>query len=382
MEKVIFMNTADWHIRDLQYGRGFRGEDYRRSIRQVIEIAIQNNVDFIINGGDTLHMNRPSETMLEFLFEVHERLKGAGIPMYTVTGNHDNSEPSFLTFPSVGDKEVVDTRPEGIVCIDYKTVEHKGVTIAGYPACSFDAVVKDREGKPTVDILVWHGALDEFVPFPMKDSGSMAKMPPDAARAWLLGDIHLRDRKRLDNGALVSYPGPVELCERGEKALKYVDIYELSGAWREAPFPDPVEIELETRPVIFLSVADEAQADQALSKIRQCLLENPDRAPLIFARHDKTQKGFVQRVNELIDPSQTVFRAAAFSNSYRSLVSPGINGARPELAAVVDEVLPSGNPVNALAHQLIMPDAQHRHVITTWVENMLSPDKSNTTENV
>ncbi len=394
-ETVSFIHTADWHIRDMQYGRTFRGEDYRKAIRQVIDIAIKNKVDFIINGGDTLHVNRPSETMLEFLFEVHERLEAAGIPMYTVTGNHDTSQPSFLKFPSIGRKkepiklDFSFQGPCGIVCIDHQVVTHKGIRISGFPAIGFGpkpgengTVELDRvngitllekiDGQDPVDICVWHGALEEFVPFPMRDSGSMHQLPAAYAKAWLLGDIHLRDRKRLENGALVSYPGTVEMCERGEPAKKFVDHYTLEPGWREKPFPEPVELELETRPVVFLTVADEAEADQALQKIRQVTNDNPGNAPLIFARYSRDLKSWVNRVQMMIDPKDTVFRAAVFSNNYRGPVHGAVEGRLPTLAEIVDEVVPVGTPLNELARSLVVPNAQIRHEIVTWTENRLN----------
>jgi exonuclease SbcD len=388
-KKISFLHTADWHIRDVQYGRRFRGIDYQKSIRQIVDLAIQNKVDFIINGGDTLHINRPSETMLEFLFEIHQLLKEAGIPMYTVTGNHDASNPSFLQFPARQDKE---PGKGGIVCIDNQVVEIGGIRISGFTAIPFGPKPNDtgaREldtkngitlldhvtDRAPVDICVWHGALDEFVPFPMSNSGSMLELPANYARAWLLGDIHLRDRKRLENGVLVSYPGPPEMCERGEPAIKYVDHYTLEPDWRERPFPEPIELELQTRPVIFLSVADDAQADQALQRIRQSIAENPGHSPMIFARYAREQKPWVNRVHELIDPKETVFRAAAFGSAYRGPVA-GLSEEEtlPSLPQIADEVVPPGTPVNQLARKLVLPDMNIRHEIVTWVENILNPD--------
>ncbi len=209
----------------------------------------------------------------------------------------------------------------------------------------------------------------------MRDSGAMADLPPAYARAWLLGDIHLRARKRLDNGVLVSYPGPPELCERGEPAQKFVDYYELEPDWRERPFPEPVELELLTRPVIFLSVADDAQADQALQRIRETIRLNPGQAPMIFARYAREQKVWVNRVHELIDPRDTVFRAASFGSAYRGPVSGlGEEESLPSLQQIADEVVPPGTPVNTIARKLVLPDMNIRHEIVTWVENILNPD--------
>ena len=375
---IKFIHTADWHIRDMQYGRAFRGEDFRKAILSVVDIAVELEVDFIVNGGDTLHLNRPSETMIGFLCEVHKKLLNAGIPMYTVTGNHDTSSPSFLTLPEwVTDTRSNSEKPAGIVCVDHQVVEHCGVRIAGFPAIPFSEMVKGVEEmtrKP--DVVLWHGAIEDFVPFPMKDSGLMCDLPLGGAKAWLLGDIHKRGRERHSDGSLVSYPGPVEMCERGEQAEKFVDLYRLGAGWRELPFPDPIECPVDVRPAIFLNVADDAQADQALAKIRKVIRENPGRSPLIFCRYEKSQKVFVNRVREIIDPRDTVFRAASYSASYQGEVTRGEMGARPRLLDVVDEVVPPGSPINLLSRSLIAPDCRQRPEIVTWVENQLALAKA------
>ncbi|TXH09839.1 MAG: DNA repair exonuclease [Hyphomicrobiaceae bacterium] len=386
-EAVTFLHTADWHIRDIQYGRKFRGDDFRKSIMNVIDLAIDNKVNFIVNGGDTLHINRPSETMLDFLYEVHNKLKDAGIPMFTVTGNHDASHPSFLKFPDKNRTPGQGTG--GIVCVDHEVITYKGIRIAGFPAIPFGPKPDEQgvrtleEGGTTlleriqhmepVDIAIWHGALEEFVPFPMRDSGSMHDLDPGFAKAWLLGDIHLRERKRLNNGVLVSYPGTIEMCDRGEPAEKFVDYYRLQPGWRDEPFPEPVELELTTRPVVFLSVSDDAEADQALKKIRKTIAENPGHSPLIFARYAREQRVFVNRVNELIDPKDTVFRAASFSSTYRGIVGAAEISTLPTLSGIVDEVVAPGSPISELARKLVLKDVQTRHEIVTWVENVLSP---------
>jgi hypothetical protein len=269
-------------------------------------------------------------------------------------------------------------------------VTYKGIRISGFPAIPFgpkpgedgerlldengSTLLEKLTSETPVDIAIWHGALEEFVPFPMRDSGSMHELPTGYAKAWLLGDIHLRQRKRLDDGVLISYPGTVELCDRGEPAKKFVDYYQLEGDWRSLPFPEPIELELDTRPVVFLTVADEVEADQAVAKIRKVIHDNPGRSPLIFARFSREQRAFVHRVQDIIDPKDTVFRAASFSSNYKGPVQAGEPGGIPIMMNVVDEVLPVGSPCNEVARKLMMPDAQWRHIVTMWVQDALSSD--------
>ena len=393
---ITFIHTADWHIRDTQYGRRFRGEDFAKSIRNVVNIAIKNKVDFIINGGDTFHIKGPSGSMMDLLFEVHAKLKKAGIPMYTVTGNHDNTEPSYLNFPGYEDKLSKLEGKGGIICIDNQIVEHDGIRIAGYPAIEWAELMKivgefPKLEKP-VDIVVWHGAIQEFVGFPMPHAGTLTPFPPltqeqiedgfvnppclpdNVAKAWLLGDIHLRAAKRLTNGVLVSYPGTIELVERGEPAKKFVDLYTLSEGWRATPFPDPIEIELETRPVVFLQVNDDAQAEQALIKIRNEVEASKKFPPMIFMRYAKSMKSIVRRVMELIDLRITVFRAGMLTSTFdKGAAGQNVRqNVRPELLESVAAIVPVGTPVYTVSCELVNPLVNHRQILSEWVDKQLA----------
>lgn len=368
------LHTADWHLRNRQYGRNFRRKDFAMAVEDVLHIAADNKCDCIINGGDTFDNNRPSEEMLDILFKTHHRLLEMGIPMFVVTGNHDASDPSYLKFP-----DYTGGNPAGVVCIDHKVVEFKGLVIAGFPASAEPDHVRTRvagiaDEKGGVDIVVWHGAVEDFVPFPMANSWSMAEMPTECARAWLLGDIHLPGRKRLDDGAIVSYPGPIELCERGEPAVKHVDLYTLEDGWRDKQFPDPVEITIDTRPVVFLTAADDAQADQCLQRIREEIRNSPERGPLVFLRYERSQKGLVNRITDELDLSDSVFMAASFQNEMDLSVFGAANSsfAPPELADVAAEEIPSGHPLHDLTKRLVERNANPVAEVAKWVDGQIS----------
>jgi hypothetical protein len=378
-QNVSFIHTADWHICDVQYGRAFRGEDVKKSIREVLQIAEERKVDFILNGGDTLDRNRPSGSMLDFLFEVDAELKRIGIPMYTVTGNHDAAEPSFLTFPGYERKE----GGAGIICIDDQIIEHKGIKIAGFPARPWQEVqeVMVKWAEP-VDIVCWHGAVDSFIPFPMESAWMFEAMPENKCRAYLLGDIHLRGRQRLSNEVLVSYPGTVELRDRGEPCDKFVDLYELPVGWRSKPFPEPAqEIMLDTRPVLFLRIDDDIEADKAVLKIQEEVLRCRGRTPMIFLSYNKGVKSVIKRILNLIDRSKTVFRfrilggnapGFRYANTVAAGMADGKKNVRPDLMATVDEVVPPGTPLNKLAKELADPLKDTRMSLGDWIEKQLA----------
>jgi len=382
------LHTADLHLRDRQYARAFRGADFRAAMHRMIDLAVDQQVDAIINGGDTFQINRPGSRLQAVLMEAHGRLKKAGIPMLCITGNHDNADPSFLEFPALTDYfEALTGMPEpdqlnefrrnrklegatGIVCIDNARVRLGNWTIAGFPA-SVDSqeMLKLLAAEPA-DIVVWHGCVAEFVPFPSANSLALEDMALPGIRAWLLGDIHLRNRKRTKSGVLVSYPGTLELCEKGEPAEKFVDIYTLPPEPSE--FPEPQEVPMVTRPVLFLSVSDDNEADQACTKIQRTLLDNPGTGPLVFLSYDQHMRDVVGRINGLLDPKNSVFLSATFKSKFKSAPGKQETLGKPELAEVVAEVVPPNTDLHQVCLELARRDTNARQSLAEWVDKQLT----------
>jgi DNA repair exonuclease SbcCD nuclease subunit len=399
--EIIMMHTADWHIRDSQYGRIMRAEDFEKACMQVVELAVANKVKFIVNGGDTLHVNRNTGSVMAILYRLHYALRKAGIPMYTVTGNHDVSNPSFLTFPGAGHQD----EDSGIVCIDHRTITTKdGVVISGFPAVTKEELLEGiakLTQKP--DIIVWHGAVQEFVGFEMQHALKLEEIPLDVAKAWMFGDIHLPGVRRLADGSLVSYPGPVELCDRGEPAKKKVDVYRFTlEGMRASGFEDPFPLPIKTRPVVFLQVVEEAQIDNAIAAIRRGQEEGDGRAPMVFLRYSSAVPGAVSRIAMSLDMTQSIFRAAAipagfdvsktWSAKMEADGTRSVDGEHAEdslifgqtdpanrkkvlaglIRSAVDAVIPPGTEINKLAHELVMPTANHRLIVANFVDRQIS----------
>jgi len=387
---MLILHTADIHLRDRQYARSFRGDDFRTALHRVIDIAIARKVDAIINGGDTFQTNRPSPRLQAILLEAHGRLTQAGIPMLSITGNHDAADPSYLEFPALyeyykgmdrmpdekemdaylADRKMIDR--SGIVCIDNAVYTlPNGMTVAGYPAAVDNAAMLAEQEANPADIVAWHGAVAECVPFPMRNSLTLSDLDIPGVKAWLLGDIHLPSVMRTPQwGALVAYPGPIEFCEGGERAIKKVDIYPITS--KDADFPDPEFIELPGRPVVFLTAADEAQADQACEKVQQTIRDNPGVGPLVFLRYDKAVSGIVTRLNDILDPKDSVFMSGVFQTKFQS--TPGVGGQclKPDMAEIVSEVVPVGTRLHQLAMQLSRRGVNPRQILTEWVDAQLA----------
>lgn len=371
---IRFIHTADWHVLDIQYGRTFRGQDFRKAVNQVVDFAISSSVDFLVFSGDILDKNRPSGDMLDFLFYVDQRLRKAEIPMYSITGNHDASEPSFLTLPGY------DRKPGagGIRCIDWETVVHKSIRISGFPACPWAQVEESvRSMSEPPDILLWHGAIKEYMPW--NTELTLERVFQTPFRAALLGDIHVHEQTRGPEGRLLTYPGSVEIKARDETAEKFFDVYGLPEDWRSRPFPDPVAVPIETRPVLFLRADSEERAADCVDKVRQVVANSgEDRDPMIFLSYNSEHRSVISRIMSSVDRTSTIFRWKPLSTGFGGALyekqdrEMGAKAVRPKLLNVVDQVVHAKSHLNALARELTDPEINARERLAQFVDSGLS----------
>ncbi len=88
---VKFLHTADWHL-EIKYAKlGLNAEKAReirvRTVRNLMNIAKENNVDFIIVAGDLFDNNEVDRRLIEVLLDIIAQV--APIPVYILLGNHD-----------------------------------------------------------------------------------------------------------------------------------------------------------------------------------------------------------------------------------------------------------------------------------------------------
>lgn len=110
MSKVTFIHAADLHL-----GAPFKGlrsvapdwadillQAIPEAYRKVIDIAINQKVDFVVFAGDIFDNSHPSYADFALFISGLEQLNKAGIPVYFVTGNHDpytSWDASFSSLP-------------------------------------------------------------------------------------------------------------------------------------------------------------------------------------------------------------------------------------------------------------------------------------------
>lgn len=90
------VHTADFHLGTELYGHpdplsgmSTRGQDFLQAFDQVVDGAIQQGADAFLFAGDAYKSRDPNPTYQRAFAQRLARLRGAGIPVVLLTGNHD-----------------------------------------------------------------------------------------------------------------------------------------------------------------------------------------------------------------------------------------------------------------------------------------------------
>jgi DNA repair exonuclease SbcCD nuclease subunit len=214
-----FAHLADTHLGYRQYGLFEREKDFYEVFDKVIDKIIEENVDFVIHSGDLFETARPSPMALLTFQKGLLKLKGAGIPMYAIAGNHDvvmrkGSIPPHVIFKKLGLKVISTINP---------TYMHGDIFIAGlpyYPAShgkvlkSKLAELSQKANRHEKSILVLHQGIDQY--FSMNYELELGEIP-DNFDYYALGHIHKYVNDAYGRGRLV-YPGSGEIWKTSELA--------------------------------------------------------------------------------------------------------------------------------------------------------------------
>ena len=212
-----FAHLADTHLGYRQYGLIEREKDFYEVFDKVIDKIIEENVDFVIHSGDLFETARPSPMALLTFQKGLLKLKGAGIPMYAIAGNHDvvmrkESIPPQVIFKKLGLKVISTINP---------IYMHGDIFIAGlpfYPASHGKALksklaeLSQKASEHDKAILVLHQGIDKYFGYNYElEIGEI----PDNFDYYAMGHIHKYVNDKFGRGRLV-YPGSGEIWKTSE----------------------------------------------------------------------------------------------------------------------------------------------------------------------
>ena len=206
-----FAHLADTHLGYRQFGLLEREKDFYEVFDKIIDRIIEEKVDFVIHSGDLFDSARPSPSALLAFQKGLLKLKGAGIPIYAVAGNHDivnrnGAIPPQVLFKKFGLK---------LISPINSTYMQGDVFIAGLP---FYSSSQNKNLKSKLDelskkaqnhdksILVLHQGIDKY--FNLQYELEIGDIP-DNFNYYALGHLHNYICDDFGDGKLV-YPGSTE----------------------------------------------------------------------------------------------------------------------------------------------------------------------------
>ncbi|WP_299330462.1 DNA double-strand break repair protein Mre11 [Haloplanus sp.] len=257
MTRVI--HTGDTHLGYAQYHSQTRRADFRDAFEQVIDDAIDEDVDAVIHAGDLFDDRRPELSDLLETIRLLRRLQGEKIPFLAVVGNHESTRSGqwLDLFEDLGLAERLGTEPR---------------TVGSTAFYGLDHVPKSRRADLDYDFrphnadhaaLVAHGLFTPFAHADWETETVLEESPIDFD-AVLLGDNHEPGTETVDD-TWVTYCGSTERASAAEETPRGYNL---------VTFDDGVDIRrrtLDTRPFVFVSVSLSAGegAERVHEQLRQ-----------------------------------------------------------------------------------------------------------------
>tara|TARA_B100000579_G_scaffold431498_1_gene446646 strand:- start:1957 stop:3042 length:1086 start_codon:yes stop_codon:yes gene_type:complete len=355
MTKILC--TADNHLGYRQYGLQVREQDIYDSFTNILKLAVKEKVDAITISGDLLHATRPSSRTIAFLKECHDYLIFREIPAFVVAGNHDKSEPHWIT--TLCDVSAWDGQQGGFVLLENELVEVKDMVIHGAPFTNKKAWQNDKElMRPDTDILLMHQSFQEFIQFETEDAFSQEDVE-GLAKVVVVGDIHVTMKAASSE---IYSPGSSELMSSTEEPQKYVLMVD-NEQGSDMPLNTHF-VEIPTRKVIEGNITDEEEAEAFFEELRKTTAL----APLVFVKCNFKLSGVIERIRALYE-DKMVIRAKYYNPDVESAVRLESN---VSLQEVLSNFVKQDEPLYELAVKLLDDECDARYEVDTYIEEALA----------
>ncbi len=212
-----FAHLADTHLGYRQYGLYEREIDFYNIFNNIIDKLIEERPDFVIHSGDLFEFSRPPTNALLTVQKGLLALRDAGIPVYSIAGNHDmimrkNSLPPQVLFKEMGLKIISPNNPffikEDVFIGGTPYVSKHQATYLTESLKKLEVMSRDYDKR----ILVLHQGIDKYLPFEYELE--LANIP-ESFNYYALGHIHARITDDYGQGKL-AYPGSSEIWKIDE----------------------------------------------------------------------------------------------------------------------------------------------------------------------
>lgn len=226
------------HGADLHFDRSFEGltglapaasqrlpQINQEVLANIVEVACERKVDFVLLAGDTFHQSRPSLKAQGELLAAFHRLAAAEIPVYLIFGNHDYYDAQRYWFDFPDNVHLFTSSTVTSFSGTSQSGETYEITGFSYQE-RFETKNKLKEfpsrGSAVYQIGMYHGDAggSQYAPF------SLGEMREKGYDYWALGHIHVPTI--LSEHPPILYPGAPQGHTRKETEAGFVTYVELT----------------------------------------------------------------------------------------------------------------------------------------------------------
>ncbi len=234
--RAKFLHFADCHLGYRQYNHVERANDFARAFFAVIDVAIQEKVDFVVLAGDLFQKRAIDALTLNQAVKGLERLRDKDIPCIAVEGNHElayfSESIGWVRFLALNDLVILlnpKTEEEGFELKPYSRREgayiepkpglrvyglgYKGSSTAVAIEKYAEAIAKQPKEGIDYTLFIAHAGVEEALP---EQGGGLSLRQWSHLRPHVdylaLGHVH----KPFDYDQWIYNPGSTETCSIAE----------------------------------------------------------------------------------------------------------------------------------------------------------------------
>lgn len=283
MRAFRFMHAADLHLDSPFKGlstlpepiKGVIRESTFVALRNLVQTAIEEQVDFVVLAGDIYDgADRSLRAQLRFQ-RAMEQLSEQAIPVYIVHGNHDpdDGRKAKLTWPEsvhfFSSKE-----PEWVEAVDRQGRKLAHIQGMSYPTSAVKdnlAALYASRRSDLFHIGLLHGNVDGDAGHDNYAPCTLQQLSASGLDYWALGHIH--SRRILREAPWVVYPGNIQgrsVRETGPKGCCLVDVSETGHVRVQFRTTDHVRWLAESVSINGMTSEQELR-DELEQKLEQCM---------------------------------------------------------------------------------------------------------------